>query len=189
MELRRGDAPALAGLGDHLPALHRLAAMDEDLGIVRIGGDPAVGVLDQDEIAVSLQLVTGIGDDTVLGGLDRGVLRHRDVDAVVLLAVRLAAKVGDHAALRRPAELQAAGRGGLGLGLAVGGLHGGGAVAARRCGPAVSACGARSGGLAAFFAPFEVATATFGMVSFWPTRSATYSLILLVYAISARLTL
>ena len=44
------------------------------------------GVPDQHQVAVGLELIAGVGDDAVLGGLDRRAFRHRDVDAVVLLA-------------------------------------------------------------------------------------------------------
>ena len=71
----------------------------------------AVGVAHQHQIAVTLQLVAGVGDDAVLGGLHRRALRHRDIDAVILLAVGLGAEAGDHPAAHRPAEgRQRAGR-------------------------------------------------------------------------------
>ena len=38
---------ALAGLGDDLAALDRLAALDVELAVVGVGGDEAVGVADQ----------------------------------------------------------------------------------------------------------------------------------------------
>ena len=71
---------------------------------MRIGGDVAVGMAHQHEIAVALELVAGIGDDAVLGRLDRRAFRHGEIDAVVLLAVGLRTETGDDAALDRPAE-------------------------------------------------------------------------------------
>ena len=78
----------------------------------------AVRVTDQHEIAVAFEFVAGIGDDAVVGGLDRRAFRHRQIDAVVLRAVRLGAEAGDDAALYRPAERLhgAGGLGGLGGG-------------------------------------------------------------------------
>ena len=85
VQLRRVDVAGLAGLGDHLAALDGVAALDHQLAGMGIGGDEAVGVADQHQIAVALELVAGIGDDAVLGGLDRRAFRHREIDAVVLL--------------------------------------------------------------------------------------------------------
>ena len=87
-----------------LPALHRVAALHLQLAVVGVGRDPAVGVADQHEVAVALQLVAGIDHGAVLGRLDRRAFRHREVDAVVPLAVRLLAEAGDDAAAHRPAE-------------------------------------------------------------------------------------
>src|SRR5882724_5056483 len=65
MHLRRRDAAGLAGLGDDLAALHGVVALDHDLAGMRVGGDIAVGVPDQHQVAVGLELVAGIGDDAV----------------------------------------------------------------------------------------------------------------------------
>ena len=78
---------------------------------MRIGGDEAVAVAHQHQVAVALELVARIGDDAVLGRLDRRAFGHREVDAVVLQAVRLGSEAGDDAAAHRPAEArQPAGR-------------------------------------------------------------------------------
>src|SRR5262249_38618922 len=82
MQLRRSDAARLSRFGNHLPALYGLAAVHKDLRVVGVGRHPAVSMLDQYEVAVTLQLVAGIGDDPILRGLHGGVLRHRDVDTV-----------------------------------------------------------------------------------------------------------
>src|SRR6185437_453086 len=63
MELRPGDGAGGADARDRLAAPHLLAALYQQHGVVRIGGHPAVGVLDQDEVAITAQLVAGIGDD------------------------------------------------------------------------------------------------------------------------------
>ena len=85
--------------------------MHEQLAGIGIGRHIAVGVTHQHQIAVTLELVAGIGDDAIVGGLDRRAFRHRQIDAVVLGAVRLAAEARDDAALHRPTELRHAARG------------------------------------------------------------------------------
>ena len=69
-----------------------------------VGGDIAVGMANQNQIAIALQLVAGVSDDAVFGGLHRRALGHRDVDAVIGLAVGLGAVGGDDTAAHRPAE-------------------------------------------------------------------------------------
>ena len=78
---------------------------------VRIGGDVFVAVAHQHEIAETLELAAGIDNDPVIRRLDRRVLRHRDVDAVIALAVGLGTKAGDDLAAHRPMKSW---RGGLG---------------------------------------------------------------------------
>ena len=101
MQLRRGDVAGLAGLGDHLAALDRVAALDVEFAVVGVGGDEAVGVADQHEIAVALERAAGIGDLAVFRRAHRGALGQRDVDAVVAAGLEAL----DDAAARRPAEL------------------------------------------------------------------------------------
>src|SRR5262249_33006500 len=105
MKLRRVDVAGLAGARDHLTAFDLVAALDQELLGMGISGDVAVGVAHQNQIAVALELVAGIGHDAVFGGFDRRILRHRDIDAVVLLPVGGWAVARDHAAVCRPAEL------------------------------------------------------------------------------------
>jgi hypothetical protein len=71
---------------------------------VRVGRHVAIGVPDQHKIAVAFELVARIGHDAILGRLDRRALRHREIDAVVLLAVGFGTEAGNNAALYRPAE-------------------------------------------------------------------------------------
>src|SRR5579871_4861976 len=70
VELRRPHLARLTRFGNHLTALDGIAALHEQLTRMGICGDIAVGMPNQDQIAITLQLVTGIGDDTVLGRLD-----------------------------------------------------------------------------------------------------------------------
>ena len=62
-------------------------------------------MLDQHEIAVTLQLVAGIGDRAVGRGVDRVAIVGGDIDAVIALAVARGAEIRDHVARHRPDEL------------------------------------------------------------------------------------
>ncbi len=104
MKLRRRDISGLAGFGDDLPALDGLAALHIDLGIIRIGRNEAIGVADQNEIAIAFELIAGIGDDARLGRFHRRAFRQRDVYAVI------AGKAANDPAARRPAEFGRSGR-------------------------------------------------------------------------------
>src|SRR6266849_2929940 len=68
MQLGRVDVAGLAPPRDHLAALDLIAALDQELRGMGVGGDVAVRVPHQDEIAVAFQLAARIGDDAVLGG-------------------------------------------------------------------------------------------------------------------------
>src|SRR5271169_2025363 len=104
MQLRRGHIAGLAGFGDHLATLYRVAALDGDFAGVGVGSDEAVAVAHEDEIAVALQFVAGIRDHAVFRGLDRGAFGHGEIDAVVLQTVRLRSKTGDDTAAHRPTK-------------------------------------------------------------------------------------
>ena len=106
MKLRRVDVAGLAGARDHLTAFDLVAALDQELLGMGVSGDVAVGMAHQNQIAVALELAAGIGHDAVFGGFDRRVLRHGDIDAVVLLPVGGWAVACNHAAVCRPAELR-----------------------------------------------------------------------------------
>ena len=68
---------------------------------VGVGRDVAVGVADEDEVAVALDARADIDDGAVLGGADRGAFRRLDVDAGALAG----REVDDDLAADRPAEL------------------------------------------------------------------------------------
>ena len=89
--------------------------LTSDFAGVRVGGHETIAVTHQHQIAVTLQLVSGIGDDAVFGGFDRRALGDGKVDAVVLQAVRLRPEAGDDAAAHRPAEGWQSARGFSGL--------------------------------------------------------------------------
>ena len=71
VQLRARHVAGLAGLADHLTALDGLALLHVQFAGVRVGGDEAVRVAHQHEIAVTLQFAARVGNDTVFGGLDR----------------------------------------------------------------------------------------------------------------------
>src|SRR5262245_51631644 len=105
MELRRVDVTALPRACDDLAAFDLVAALDQELLGMGVSGDVAVGMAHENEVAVPFELVPGVSHDPVFGGFHRGVLRHRDIDAVVLLAVGRGAVAGDDATVGRPAKL------------------------------------------------------------------------------------
>src|SRR4051812_48522815 len=74
VELRRRHLPGLTRLGNDLTALDGIAALHHQLTRMGICGDVAVGVPNQDEIAITFQLVAGIGNDAVFSRLDRRTL-------------------------------------------------------------------------------------------------------------------
>ena len=68
-----------------------------------IGGDVAVAVLDEDEIAVAFQ-VAGIGDGAVGGGVNGRAHICGDIDAVIALAVLIRAVSFENFPFDRPFE-------------------------------------------------------------------------------------
>ena len=101
MQLRAScTSPVCAGIADHLALRHAVAATDDDDAFgMGIGGDIAIVMPDQDEIAVALQLVAGIGDDAGGGGMDR---RAR---AAAILMPSLRSPVSDRAEGRNDAAV------------------------------------------------------------------------------------
>src|SRR5271169_1967087 len=104
MQLRRSDLARLTGFGNDLTALDSVTALHQKLACMSIGGDVAVGVADENKVAVTLELIPGIGNDAVFRRLNGCTLRHRKIDAVIGLAVGLGAIAGDDFAANRPAE-------------------------------------------------------------------------------------
>src|SRR5258705_12587667 len=79
MQLRRSDLARLAGLRNDLAALDGVAALHQQFTGMCIGGDVAVGVPNQNQVAVALELIAGIGNDIVLGRLYRRALPNRPI--------------------------------------------------------------------------------------------------------------
>ena len=104
MNLGRGHASRLAGTGDDLSLADAGAPRDEELRIVGIGGHIPVGMPDEDQVAVALQLVAGIGNDTMVGSPHGCAVRHRYVDTIVVETALLRPKTRNDLALDRPDE-------------------------------------------------------------------------------------
>src|SRR5262249_61097289 len=104
MHLRLVDRAGRASLGDDLTAAHLVTTLHEDLLVMRVGRHPVIGMADQNEIAVTLEFVAGIGDDAILSRHHRGSLRHGEVDAVLFAAVSLVAAARSDSPPHRPSE-------------------------------------------------------------------------------------
>src|SRR6476620_1573861 len=104
VQLRGCHVAGLSGMCNHLSPLDRVAALDEQLARMRIGGHISIRVTDQNEITVALALVAGVGNDAVIGRLDGRPVGNGEIDTVILRAVRLAAETGNDAAASGPAK-------------------------------------------------------------------------------------
>ena len=69
-----------------------------------IGGDPAVVMAHQNQVAEAFQLVAGIGDGAGVRGFDGGAAGGFDVDAVVGAAFADGAEFGHDGSPYRPRE-------------------------------------------------------------------------------------
>src|SRR5262245_26377932 len=88
MHLRLVDGSGPARLGDDLSATNLVVFLDKKLIGMSVGRHPAIGVPDENEIAVALQLVARVGDLASFSSANLRALRHRDVHAVIVRAVR-----------------------------------------------------------------------------------------------------
>src|SRR4051794_25274472 len=104
MELRTRHRPGLAGFRDDVAALDRVAAFHEQLLVMGIGRHPSALVADENEVAIALELITGIRDDPPVGRMNARAFRDRDIDALVAQAVRLRAVLGYDSSFCRPSE-------------------------------------------------------------------------------------
>ena len=94
----------LADGGDLFAAAHLLAFFDQQTVVVGIGGDPAVVMAHQNQVAEAFQLVAGIGDGAGVRGFDGGAAGGFDVDAVVGAAFADGAEFGYDGPPYRPRE-------------------------------------------------------------------------------------
>ena len=95
MELGPVGEARIARERDHLAALHRLAALDEQLAGMAVDGGPAAAMAQDDEPAEGGDVAADIGDDAVGRGEDRRVERDGDLDPVVALAAGAGAEALD----------------------------------------------------------------------------------------------
>lgn len=109
MQLRLADVAGRTDPSDYLAASDLLAAFDQNLVAMGVRRNPAIVVLDENEIAISSQLVAGIGDDAGIDGFNRGAARRGDVDAIVVRPVGFAAISRDNTAANRPDKRATAG--------------------------------------------------------------------------------
>jgi hypothetical protein len=87
VQLRLVDISGRSDPGYNLAAPDFFSAFDENRIAMGISGDPAVGMLDENEIAIPPQLIPSIRDDTRVDGLHCRAARRGDVDAVVVCAI------------------------------------------------------------------------------------------------------
>src|ERR1700686_1984701 len=66
VELRRPHLTRLTRFGNDLAALDCIAALHQQFTRMGICGDVTVGVPNQNQIAITLELVSGIGHDAIL---------------------------------------------------------------------------------------------------------------------------
>jgi len=102
MQLRLADVAGRADAGDDLAASNLVAALDQYQVAVSVGGDPTVRMFNKDEVAVSSQLVSGVGDDPDVCRLDGGTSRRGNVDAVIMRAVTSRAVTREYMTTYRP---------------------------------------------------------------------------------------
>src|SRR5436190_12622439 len=76
VQLRAGNGTGLAGLGNDIAALDNVATFHKQFLGMGIGRDPAAFMADEDEVAVTLQFVAGIGHDSAFSGAHARALRH-----------------------------------------------------------------------------------------------------------------
>src|SRR5437879_1014189 len=96
MELRLGDRAGGADTADGLTPLDAISAFHRDGLAMGVGCRPAVGMLEQDEVAEATQLVAGIRDNAVIGSQYRCPGPRSDVDAIILRAIGAGTVAGKH---------------------------------------------------------------------------------------------
>jgi hypothetical protein len=102
MKLRLADATGRTDSSDDFTAPDLFAAPDQYLIAMGVGRNPPIGMLDEDEIAVTAKLVAGIRDNPSIYGLHRCSFRSRNIYAVVASAIAARAKGRDDMSANRP---------------------------------------------------------------------------------------
>ena len=95
MDLRFRHAAAGADPADDIAAFDNIAALDQHHLVMGVGGDPALGVADQDEVSVAAKFIADIGDDAVFRRHHPGTARRRDIDAVIAPPAAQGPELGD----------------------------------------------------------------------------------------------
>ena len=107
MQLRLADIARPAHPGNDLATTNDVAALYENYRAVRIGRHPAACMFDQNQIAKSLQLITGIGNDTIFRCPDRCTLPRGDINAIIMQTTGAGAERLDDFSPQRPQEFTA----------------------------------------------------------------------------------
>src|SRR5215472_1059524 len=102
MQLWLGNAAGGADARNRLTAGDLVTAFDQYRIAMRIGRNPAIRVLDQNEVAVTAQLVAGVGDDSPIGGFNGSATRGGDIDTVVMRTVPSRSIAGHDMPTNRP---------------------------------------------------------------------------------------
>ena len=104
MQLWRIDASGSADCRDFFAANNFLPLFDQNFFIMGIGGDPAVFMLDQNQIAETFKFVAGISDGSRVSGFDSRAFGCFDVDTVIVAAFADGAELRDDGSFDRPGE-------------------------------------------------------------------------------------
>src|SRR4029077_14434660 len=104
LAVRLAAVAARAAPRNPLTAPDLFAALDEYRVAMGISRDPAIGMLDENEIAVPAQLVSGISDDAGVDGLHCRAARCGDIDAVIMRTVGFCTVGCENMAANRPEE-------------------------------------------------------------------------------------
>ena len=104
MKLRSRYVTAAAALGDHITRLDLLAAIDEDLAVIAVDGDPSAFMADEDEVAERLEAVAGIDHDAGEARSDLRSFGHQDIYPFGSGRTSLAVLIIDDRALHGPRE-------------------------------------------------------------------------------------
>ena len=83
MQLRRIYAASRADSCDFFAARHTLTFFHKEPVIMRIGRNPPIIMLNQNQVAETFKLVSGISNHTFVGGLNICAERGFDVYAVI----------------------------------------------------------------------------------------------------------
>ncbi len=104
MQLRTVHRARRPGAGDNLATLDLVAFSNHQLAVVRIGCDIAIGVADQDQLAIAIQLTAGIDNLPGSRCAHLGSVSNLDIDTVIAAALGGTAKTGDDTSTDRPVK-------------------------------------------------------------------------------------